>query len=290
MSNSSVLKDEATQTLRARDFKLIRDIIYQKIGVDLAGKEVLVAARIGKTMRELRIASFEQYCAHVQRDPTGEAMTTMVDALVTNHTSFFREPQHFDFLRRIILPELPPDAPVRIWSAACSSGEEPYSIAFTLIEELGYPTVSQARILATDISERILAAAKRGLYPGSRFQSVPLERLRRHMLKGYGQSEGQYMMKKEVRGLVDFQQVNLMEDFSRVGMFSAIFCRNVMIYFDQMTQQRLVNRLAAQLEPGGYLLIGHAESLNGMEQPLTYVCPATYRKQSADIALRRRGR
>jgi chemotaxis protein methyltransferase CheR len=283
------LKDQTAQGLRPHDFKLIRDVIYQKIGLELDGKEVLVAARIGKTMRAIGIPSFEQYYAHVQRDPTGEAMTTMVDALVTNHTSFFREPQHFDYMRKVILPGLEAKAPVRIWSAACSSGEEPYSIAFALIEELGFPTVLKARILATDISERILATAKRGLYPKSRVQSVPLEQLRLHMLKGYGASDGEYMMKKEVRALVEFQKLNLMEDFSKVGMFSIIFCRNVMIYFDQITQQRLVNRLAAQLQPGGYLLIGHAESLNGMEHPLTYVCPATYCKPASGHALRQRG-
>lgn len=279
MSTSLFLKCQ--NTLRLRDFEIIRDIMYQRVGVDLEGKEVLVGARIGKAMRELRMSSFEQYVDYIQRDPTGEAMTAMVNTLVTNHTSFFREPQHFDYLKRVILPGLQRGVPIRIWSAACSSGEEPYSIAFVLIEELESSAIIEARILATDISERVLETAKRGQYTASRVQSIPSERLRPYMLKGFGASEGQYLMKREVRALVEFQKLNLMEDFSRLGTFSVIFCRNVMIYFDRLTQQRLIDRLVAQLEPDGYLLIGHAESLNGIDHPLTYLRPATYRKPRA---------
>ena len=283
MNTSPSLRTQGTKELRPRDFQMIRDFMYQKIGVDLEGKEVLIAARIGKAMRESGIASFEQFFAQVQRERSGRTMTSMVDALVTNHTSFFREPQHFDFMRRVILPGLAPKVPIRIWSAACSSGEEPYSIAFTLMEELDHPDISNAQILATDISERVLTTARRGLYPMSRFEAVPIERLRLHMLKGHGVSEGMYRIKSEVRALIEFKQWNLMEDCSRLGKFSVIFCRNVMIYFDQATQQRVVNRLAAQLEPGGYLLIGHSESLNSIDHPLNYVCPATYRRPTSSM-------
>jgi chemotaxis protein methyltransferase CheR len=268
------------EKLQPREFNLIRRMVYERFGIDLEGKEVLVAARLGKKMREQGLSSFKQYYEHVQKDITGDALTTMVDALTTNHTSFFRETQHFDYLRKVILPELQPTSQIRIWSAACSTGEEPYSIAFTLIEELGQSAWSKAHILATDISTRVLVTAQRGLYPASRFQQVPVDRMRRHLLKGSGASTGDYMVKKETRALVEFQRLNLMEDFSSVGLFSVIFCRNVMIYFDRETQQSLVNRLVAQLEPGGYLLIGHAESLNGVEHPLKYLCPATYRRMT----------
>jgi chemotaxis protein methyltransferase CheR len=279
MSGSQVAQAEG-EKLQPREFNLIRRMVYEKFGIDLEGKEVLVAARLGKKMREQGHSSFKQYYEHVQKDTTGDALTTMVDALTTNHTSFFREMQHFDYLRKVILPELQPAGQIRIWSAACSTGEEPYSIAFTLMEELSQSVAARAHILATDISTCVLATAQRGLYPASRFQQVPVDRMRRHLLKGSGVSTGDYMVKKEVRALVKFQRLNLMEDFSSVGLFSVIFCRNVMIYFDRETQQSLVNRLAAQLEPGGYLLIGHAESLNGVEHPLKYLCPATYRSMA----------
>ena len=278
MSDLQAAQEKDAHRLRPREFHLIRRMVYEHFGIDLDGKEVLVAARLGKKMRELGLSSFKQYYEHVEQDATGEALTTMVDALTTNHTSFFREAQHFDYLRKVIVPALQPTGQLRIWSAACSTGEEPYSIAFTLREELGEATSAKVRILATDISTRVLAKAERGLYPASRFQQIPVDRMRRHLLKGSGASAGDYMVKKETRALVEFQRLNLMEDFSHVGLFSVIFCRNVMIYFDQETQQGLVNRLAAQLEPGGYLLIGHAESLNGIEHPLKYLCPATYRK------------
>jgi chemotaxis protein methyltransferase CheR len=279
MNGSQVAQVDGDK-LQPREFNLIRRMVYEGFGIDLEGKEVLVAARLGKKMREQGLSSFKQYYELVQKDATGNALTTMVDALTTNHTSFFREAQHFDYLRKVILPELQPAGQIRIWSAACSTGEEPYSIAFTVVEELGQSASSKAHILATDISTRVLATGQRGLYPASRFQQVPVDRMRRHLLKGSGPSTGDYMVKKEIKALVEFERLNLMEDFSGVGLFSVIFCRNVMIYFDRETQQNLVNRLAAQLEPGGYLLIGHAESLNGIEHPLKYLCPATYRRMA----------
>ena len=269
---------EGGQGLKPHEFSQVRRMMYENFGVDLEGKEVLIEARLGKKMRELGHRSFRQYYEYVQRDPTGEALTAMVDALTTNHTSFFREPQHFDFLRSVVVPNLKPGVPLRIWSAACSTGEEPYSIAFTMLDAMGPAAADGLQILATDISSRVLATASRGIYPASRFQGIPEGQLRRHLLKGFGEAEGQYLVKREVRARIEFRRLNLMENFSGVGMFPVIFCRNVMIYFDHPTQQRLVARLAAQLEEGGHLLIGHAESLNGIDHPLQYVCPATYRK------------
>ena len=272
---------EGARTLKPHEFTQVRRMMHENFGVDLQGKEVLIEARLGKKMRELGHRSFRQYYEYVQQDKTGEALTAMVDALTTNHTSFFREPQHFDFLRTVVVPAWKPGSPLRIWSAACSTGEEPYSIAFTMLEAMGPSAADSLQILATDISSRVLSTASRGMYPASRFQSLPPDLLRRHLLKGFGEAEGQYLVKKEVRARIEFRRLNLMEDFSGVGMFPVIFCRNVMIYFDQPTQQRLVTRLAAQLEEGGHLLIGHAESLNGIDHGLQYVCPATYRKPAA---------
>jgi chemotaxis protein methyltransferase CheR len=282
MNSALAEKSEtARRRLRLHEFRTIRQMMYDSFGIDLDGKEVLVAARLGKKLRELSLASYEQYIEHIQQDASGESLTGMVDALTTNHTSFFRELQHFDYLRHTVLPTLHPSDSIRIWSAACSTGEEPYSIAFTLIEELEAVSAMRATIVATDISSKVLAHAERGIYPESRFGDIPIESLRRFVLKGSGESMGHYLIRKEIRSLITFNRLNLMEDFSHIGLFSVIFCRNVMIYFDRETQQNLVNRLADQLEPGGHLLIGHSESLNGIEHPLRYVCPATYRKSSA---------
>ncbi len=276
--------------LHKREFEQVCRTMYDSFGIDLEGKEVLVAARLGKKLRELQLPSFESYLEMVRKDASGESLTAMVDVLTTNHTSFFREPKHFDYLRSTILPSLKPTETIRIWSAACSSGEEPYSIAFTLCEALGAGAETRASILATDISTRVLEIAKRGVYEADRFSTMTHDRMRRHLLKGSGNSSGLYMVRKEIRSMVSFHRLNLMEDFTQMEKFQVIFCRNVMIYFDRKTQEALVRRLTDQLEPGGYLLIGHAESLNGVEHDLKYVCPATYRKSTATTSTLRWGR
>ena len=286
----------ATQTttelhpITAYEFEQFRSLAYEKFGLDLRdGKETLVSGRLGKKIRELNFGSFQEYYQHVQEDRTGEALIALIDALTTNHTSFFRESAHFDFLRQTILPPLRKRDQIAIWSAACSTGEEPYTIAFCLLEEFGEAALAKTRILATDISTRVLATAKTGAYPADRFDGIPANRLRRYLLRGEQRFEGWYRVKPEVRAAVEFRRLNLMESLSHLGSFSAIFCRNVMIYFDKPTQQDLVNRLAGCLEPGGYLLTGHAESLNGVDHPLQYVLPAIYRKPEAGYAHTKRG-
>ena len=264
--------------MRPHDFNLICQMAYDFCGVDLGGKQVLVASRLGKKVRELGFPSFETYCEHVKKDGHGESFTAMIDALTTNHTSFFREPRHFIFLRDVILPELPGGSPLNVWSAACSTGEEPYTVAFALIETLGEKAFSRVSITATDISTRVLKKAAQGLYPASSLRELPVAMMRKCLLKGTGNYADQCLVKREVRNLINFQQMNLLEDCSSIGPFHVIFCRNVMIYFDQPTQQAVVNQLVSRLVPGGYLLIGHAESLNGVTHPLKYICSATYRK------------
>jgi chemotaxis protein methyltransferase CheR len=205
----------------------------------------------------------------------------MIDALTTNHTSFFREPAHFDFLANSVLPELAGRERISIWSAACSSGEEPYSIAFCLLKHLPAPDGRKIRILATDISTRVLSNAQRGAYPAERFQSIPPAELRQFLLRGEDQWRGWFQVKKPVREMIEFRRVNLMESLADLGHFPVIFCRNVMIYFDKDTQQSLVQRLTDRLEPGGYLFIGHAESLNRISHGLEYIQPAVYRKTAS---------
>ena len=267
------------QRLKPEEFEAIRRLAHEKFGLDLRkGKEELVTARLGKRMREGGFDSFGKYYRHVMEDASGEALVGMIDALATNHTSFLRETAHFEYLREHVLPALRERRRVDLWSAACSTGEEPYTLAFTLGHQWGAEALHKVRILATDISTKALAAAKNGVYPAERFSGVPPAWLRQFLLRGEGRWKGWYRVKPEVRGQVEFARQNLVETFPQRDLFPVIFCRNVMIYFDKATQEGVVNRLAACLEPGGYLFIGHAESLNGLRHDLTYLRPAIYRK------------
>lgn len=271
-----------TKRLRPAEFDAIRRLAYEKFGLDLrAGKEELVAARLGKRMREGGFDSFERYYQHVVGDASGKALIALIDALATNHTSFLREAQHFDFLRQNVLPGLRERPRIELWSAACSTGEEPYTLAFVLCEQWGADVYRKVRILATDISTKALAAAQSAVYQAERFSTVPPGWMKQFLLRGEGRWNGWYRVKPELRSRVEFLRLNLVEAFSQTNLFPVIFCRNVMIYFDKATQETLVNRLTACLEPGGYLFIGHAESLTGVKHSLTYVRPAIYRKPGA---------
>jgi len=273
------LEHAACRPLRGSEFAKIRKLAYDTFGLDLkAGKETLVSTRLAREIRQSGCATFDQYYRRVVEDRSGESLISLIDALTTNHTAFFREPPHFDFLRERFLPGHAGRGNIDIWSAACSSGEEPYSIAMCLLEELGAASKQRVRILATDISTRVLGKASRGVYPAERFEGMPALQLRRHFLRGEGRWEGWCRVKKDVRDLVEFRRLNLLDPLSQAGCFGLIFCRNVMIYFDKPTQQRVVRRLAGCLSPGGYLFTGHSESLTGIEHGLRYVQPAVYQK------------
>jgi len=270
---------ERSGKLKPHEFDAIRRLAYEKFGLDLRkGKEELVAARLGKRMREGGFGSFDEYYRHVVGDASGEALVGMIDSLATNHTSFLREAAHFEFLRENVWPGLRERLRIELWSAACSTGEEPYTLAFSLFEQLGAQAFKKVRILATDISTKALDAAHRAVYPAERFSTMPPAWLRQFLLRGEGRWKGSYRIKPEVRSQVEFARLNLVESFSQRSLFPVILCRNVMIYFYKVTQEGVVNRLASCLEPGGYLLIGHAESLTGIKHELTYIRPAIYRK------------
>jgi len=281
-------RGEGLRPLTRAEFEQIRRLAYERFGLDLReGKQQLVSARLGKKLRESPFRTFREYCEHVAGDCSGEALAEMIDALTTNYTSFLREKAHFDFLRAQAA-ELAGRGRIAIWSAACATGEEPYSIAISLLEELGWEARSRIRILATDISNRALETARCGAYPAERFEDFPAALLPRYFLRGEGQWEGWRRVKREIREMVEFGRLNLIEPFGRAEKFAVIFCRNVMIYFDKPTQEDLVERLADCLEPGGYLLTGHAESLLGGRHSLEYVCPAVYRKRTAGAREERR--
>jgi chemotaxis protein methyltransferase CheR len=267
----------ATEALSQREFDQITSLAFRTCGIDLKnGKQELVQARLGKKIRQGKFSSFKQYYEHVVADTTGEELIDLLDALTTNFTSFLREAAHFDFLRKTIVPGI--NGPIRIWSAACSTGEEPYTIACSLLEELGMPAASRIQILASDISSRALAAAERGAYEAERFKAFPKDWLRKYLLRGSGASEGWLRVKPPIRQMIEFRRLNLMHSFQPAQPFHVIFCRNVMIYFNKETQGELVNRFASCLAPGGYLLIGHSESLTGLQHPYDYVKPAVYRR------------
>jgi len=279
-----IYSDGAGLSLKASEFRQISELAYQRFGLDLkTGKEALVAARLGKRLRQKGIRSFAEYYRHVLADPTGEALVELIDSLTTNHTSFMRERAHFEFLARAAKEEFRGIPLLEIWSAASSTGEEPYSIAMCLSEALGQRVGGRGRsfrILATDISTRVLAHAQRGVYLAERFKELPESWRRTYLLRGEGDCKGSYKIKPELASRVEYQRLNLIEPFAHRRLFHVIFCRNVMMYFDKQTQQDIVRRLSACLEPGGYLFVGHSESLTGVEHELKYVRPATYRKEN----------
>jgi chemotaxis protein methyltransferase CheR len=273
-----------TMELKESDFQKISRLVYEQCGINLHdGKKELVKARLGKRLRRGNFSSFSDYYRYVTTAEGQDELVMMIDSLSTNLTYFFRESGHFRKLRSV-LPDMAAvrnegrkNARLQIWSAGCSSGEEPYSLAITAKELLGENAASVA-ILATDISTRVLAAAIRGIFPRERMRDVSDQILKRYFRYGSGKWVGFYQVKKEIRDMVRFLRFNLM-DFPPADFASdVIFCRNVMIYFDKPTQEMLVNRLYQTLNKGGYLFVGHSESLTGLTHPFNYIEPSVYRK------------
>lgn len=264
--------------LTSRDFAKIQTLVYQRAGIDLReGKEALVQARLGKKLGESGFRSYAEYLANIEADKTGESLVALIDALATNYTYFFREPAHFNLLRDTILPKLAARPSVDIWCAAAATGEEPYTLAMLLLEICG----GASRVIATDISTRALETAQQGIYAAERFESVPDAMLHKYWLRGHGKSVGYYKAKPQLAAAVEYRRLNLIEPFTFRSAFPIIFCRNVMIYFDKPTQQRVVSRMNQFLQPGGYLFVGHSESLSAAHHSLEYAGPAVYRKPAA---------
>jgi len=264
--------------LTATQFARITRLLHDHAGIRMReGKEGLVRARLTKRLRKLGLPDFDAYLTFVEQEPSRQEFAEMIDALTTNKTSFLREATHFDFLRDAVFPHL--DGPVRIWSAGCSSGEEPYTLAMLCQESFGASNARDVKILATDISHRVLATAKAGVYPADNMQDVPAPWLQKYWSKR-SDATGRpvYEAQPALRRQVHFAKLNLMEQWPMRGPFDAILCRNVMIYFDKATQQQLVERYWALLRPGGHLFVGHSESLTGLTHRFRYVQPAVYVK------------
>lgn len=272
--------------MKDSEFDFIRSLVYERSRISLsADKRELVTARLGKRLRATRLQTIGEYCELLQSPEAESELSNLIDAISTNHTFFFRENAHFDFLRQTVVPEMKARAAkerwtqFRVWSAACSSGEEPYSIAITLAESLtGWPWL----IEATDISHRILAKAEAGIYRDETVERLPANQVQAYFQRGFGPQEGNFRIKAAIRQQVNFRHLNLLEGEAPFREpFQVIFCRNVMIYFDRPTQEELVNKLARRLVPGGYLFVGHAESLTTIRHPLQTIRPAVYRRPLA---------
>lgn len=264
--------------LNEKHFKKVSQLVYRFSGINLKdGKEALVRARLMKRLRALGMGSFEEYFKYIESDRGGEELSCMLDAMTTNKTFFFREAVHFNYLCEKILPELKGQK-LRFWSAACSSGEEPFSLAILLMENVPQIKSVDVRILATDISTKMLNKARRAVYEEGTLRDVPRLLLQKYFIKVRKQHPLAYQVKDNVSSMVQLTWLNLMDSWPMKGSFNVIFCRNVMIYFDRPTQQKLINRFWELIEPGGYLFVGHSESLSAISHKFKYIRPATYRK------------
>lgn len=263
----------------AHDFVVLAGLVKARTGIALSdNKRELVYARLSRRLRALGLESFRAY-RRLLAEPEGEReIVLMINAITTNLTSFFRERHHFDFLARNILAPLaetpPPDRRLRIWSAGCSSGEEPYSIAMTLRQAMPRLQGWNARILATDIDSDMVAYGNAGIYSEERIESIP-ESARRRFVET---RHGTLRMAEEIRSLITFKQLNLVDDWPMTGPFDVIFCRNVAIYFDRETQLQLFDRFADILKPGGWLFVGHSENLYRLTDRFNLVGRTTYQR------------
>jgi len=259
-----------------KEFNLFRKLIYDKAGISMAEtKRGLVQGRLTKRLRHYRLRNFSEYYDLINRSADGIEMQMLVDLLTTNETYFYREQKHFDFVAETVIKGLKKINNFKIWSAACSSGEEPYSLAMLVADKLGIN--GNWDILATDLNQQILDTAKRGLYRMSVTEKIPQNYLREYCLQGQSQYSDFFMLCKAIRSKIDFQQLNLNSEWNCGGPFDLIVLRNVMIYFDSKTREKLVARMANKLKPNGYLFVSHSETLSGINGHFKCVQPAIYR-------------
>jgi len=264
-------------------FGKVRTLLKQRSGIDVGeGKRMMVYGRLVRRLRALRLRGFQDYLPLLE-DPQSEESKQFLNALTTNVTELFREAHHFEFLTKRVIPETRRERgkQLRIWSAGCSTGEEPYSIAITLKEAAGNDSSWAPRVLATDIDSEVLSKAERGVYAVDKVSQLE-GKSRRWFQRGQGRNAGLARVRAELRDWISFRQLNLLGPWPMRGPFDAIFCRNVVIYFDTPTREALVNRFAELLRDGGYLFMGHSESLTGASSDLLEPCgKTTYRKRES---------
>lgn len=273
----------AARPISDKEFKKISEFMYKHCRLNLHdGKKELVQTRLNKRLRLLGMDSYDSYLQYVESEPGGNELTIMVDSLTTNMTYFFRENDHFDYLKKEVFSKINGrnTTRFRVWSAGCSSGEEPYSLAIVMKECVQGLEFMDALILASDISTRVLQMGVTGEYSSESLKHTnPVLRNKYFDLCESADGRKKYRVKDSVKKLVRFRRLNLMDSWPIQGKFDVIFCRNVMIYFDKQTQQELLNRFYSALQPGGLFLVGHSESLSGIKSDFKYVGPMIYGKE-----------
>jgi chemotaxis protein methyltransferase CheR len=266
-----------------KEFLNLRRLIHRHAGIHLSPqKKELLQARLAKIMRSRGLRSYQDYYRQVMADDSGRELSQLLNAISTNQTSFWREPAHFQLLSREILPSWRQQRRAglcwRFWCAGCSTGEEPYTLAIVLLENLSSEELKNVKIYASDLNTQVLGQARQGIYPAVRTAPLPLGWQTRFFQKGVGQQKGFVRIKSMVRELVEFFHLNLMDGIAFREEIDLIFCRNVMIYFNKETQAAVVEKFYRSLRPGGYLFLGHSESLCNLRHHFTYVKPTVYRK------------
>ena len=275
----------ARTTIDPRLFEKFQALIYRVAGIWLSSsKTALLCGRLARRLRSLNLETMEEYFELVTRPDQQEELVLMLDAITTNETHFFREPKHFEFMSQRLFPRWKAEAAaaartrnIRIWSAGCSSGEEPYSLAMLLLKHFPASEGWTLEILATDISTQVLTKARAGVYPIERAKDMPIDILRAHMLQGMGEQSGKMKVGPEAQAIVKFARVNLNEEKLPIhGTFDAVFCRNVLIYFDMDSKKRVVNTLTRHLCGNGLLFVGHSENLAGVTDRMKTLAPTIY--------------
>ena len=266
---------EMTLHISDAEFLDFQSFVYQSAGISMhAGKKALICGRLSKRLQHHHLHSYGEYFALINSREGEMERQICIDLLTTNETYFFREPKHFEWLVRHLHALPASGQPLRVWSAACSSGEEVYSLAMTLAEHCQQPW----QVAGSDISTRVLERARSAHYAMVRAKNIPEPYLKKYCLRGTGSQEGTFLIHRSLRERVDFTHINLNAPLPQIGLFDVIFLRNVMIYFDSATKQSVIQRLTQQLRPGGYLCIGHSESLNDIYHDLVMQRPSIFTK------------
>jgi len=287
LQEESTIIHTSSQLSRTTDLAIADDVcremialIYQHSGIVLVpSKKAMISSRLSRRLRALELDSFRSYLEYLRTSPDREAeIVTMVSAITTNKTAFFRESHHFDYLVSTILPTLADHGTINIWSAGCSTGEEPYTLAMVLTEYFGTP--EKFTILAIDLSTHALQTARLGIYAGQAGQPIPRNLRQKYTMEGSGPQEGRFRIVPELRKRIRFGHFNLIDrNWDVPAEMDLIFCRNVMIYFDKKTRRAIVSRFGQKLRPGGHFFVGHSETLSDLESDLVQVRPTVYARE-----------
>jgi chemotaxis protein methyltransferase CheR len=267
--------------LKDGEFNLIKDIVYKESGIHLTDmKKALVQARVMKRLRELKIGNYGAYCDYLN-DNYDKEIVNLINCITTNKTDFFREPRHFEYMKQTALPEFERAGKkqVRIWSAGCSTGAEAYTIAITLCEYFHDKNRPDIKILATDIDTQVLRKGEAAIYSAADVENIDINILKKYFKRGSGENDGLFKIKDAVRSLITFRRLNLLDDtYPMKGTFNIIFCRNVIIYFDNESRRKLFDKFYRYLSDDGFLIMGHSETLAGLTSKFSFIGNTIYKK------------